>query len=281
MAKRGRPTKEEREYKGKSYGFMNMPKAAERDGTIFRASKEKHDFKFDDYSTLYTSIYKYLNWGAFNAPFGMIIKNCSIFEEHMAEELMLYSRYDDKYRKALANYLAELFRDTLKEYENKFEAKNMKNIAYKLTLELDMRRYANNLSVIYQIVNDIHYNFFKDHLACYILNGQPDINIPYYTLTIYISNVSVKQKGYLSPTMAYGFDTIKDGVRDIIDKDMSFFTNKGKSDVHIVPMFTDTTAYNHYKEKPAGISYKDWYKQLYGEEFLITAGSNNVLTKLK
>lgn len=278
---RGRPKKSESGYKGKSYGFFDNRQAQLKDATIIRSSKQANDFKFNTYDELLNSIYKYLSWGVYNCPFGIVMKSCDQRSEYMIDNLVYQSRYNKEYRKSLAILLTDMFEDTVKNYNRNYSVNNVKNIAYKITVYFDMRRYANNLSIIYQIINDIHYNFFNNHLACYILNGDNEIREPLFSLTIYVSNVCVDRRSYLSTSFAYDFDYMKAGVKQIINKNLQMVTNNGKSDISVVPLFIDESFKPDNKVKPAGMKYIDWYKQLYGDSIMKDPALNNIVSKIK
>ena len=285
MANRGRPKKEDTIYNGNTYGFINVNgEAARFDSVAKRAPKQNQDYKFEDTNKLQNSLQKILAWGIHNCPFGLIMKNCNDHEVRFIDELLAEARYDSNKLISLASYLSDYFESTATTYNRTFvfnASNKLKNIAYKFTVHFDMRRYANNLSLIYHIINDIHYNLFRDHLACYLFNYSNNEIDPAATLTVYVSNAAVYGKSRLSSIFANNFDYIQSSITYIIGNDLRFFTNKETNTIMIKPLFiTENSNTIPESIKPKGMTYASWYKSLYGDSIMKDKAEKEIITKI-
>jgi hypothetical protein len=178
----------------------------------------------------------------------------------------------DRVARIVAEKVFSIFQDEMYEYNPKLVETKSSVVGYHLYMPINMRFYGNNLSVVNQIINDIHYCLFRTHPACYIFRAPESIIDPLYYLDIYVSNFSATNHSYLSTIMFQGIDAMSEYTRSIMIRMANHFTNNGTRPYHVNPFSVNPTSTipdpNAAKEsdKPNNLRYADWYSNLFGDE---------------
>lgn len=262
--------------KENTYGYFYSRKAENKDSELSRTKRKLNDFRFDKISDLELSISTCLAHKIHNLPIGIIVKEFEPSDEYTIYNTFSVAKYDYNKIYTLSHIISSIFRDNVERYKTYYKVDSMKNIGFHVKINFNMIRYANNLSIIYQIINDIHYNFFNNHLACYILSSPEIPTDPLYTLDIYVCNTNKVKKSYLSTSMSYGFDQMKFHTTVITDKNINFYSRNGSCYPHTSVFKNDPSYDATPKKKPNGISYKNWYSEMLQNDNF----GNTILTKI-
>lgn len=263
MAKRGRPRKPVDQGPLK-YQLYRSEEAEEKNGILMRTGSNANDYSFHDKDKLAYSIMKRLVYDKKPFPLGVILKDCGYYDMVFVQNCLMEFHINPEYTAMrIGGCVAKEFENEMIGYSSGLANKPKVDIGFHLYMVINMRMFGNNLSVVNQIINDTHYNFFRNHPACYIFTTSILPNDPECCLHIYVSNYCIKNHSRLSTHLFYGLNGLGYSSRLMVNGIADRYTNNGTRPYHINPFSTNpksiTSLSNSEIELKESLSYKDWY----------------------
>ena len=266
--KRGRPRKT---YDPSSQYGKNKKVDPGKEGIFRMPPNTEGSFVFVDDEPLKKFITNDLETNFDYMPLGLIMKN---FEPKVVKSvndtlsMVNFKNSKDlnrKYYYAAATTLTDEFFGLRQRYY-RVTHRGMKNLAYHMIIYLDIRNYR-NLSVLSQIINESAQKIFPKCLTIWRLKAPLIETDPCYELSFIVSNPSIDCSGYMSSSFYdIGLNKMSGKFHDIAQNTMNVCRSKTTKSVLLKPIsFDPEFDTEHMQEKPDGVSYIKWYKDILGE----------------